>query len=359
MRSIVIASLLFTTHIAFAQNTYGDASAFPGWSLDGLDGQRFAAVIDNSVTLDHKPAGRLSTSDNDAKFGSLSQTVDAMAYRDKRVRFSVTAKTEGVKSWAGIWLRVEGADNKMIAFENTESRALRGDTNWTPIDIVLDVPAAARNIHFGVGQDGPGTLWFGRVNFQVVDSSVALSKKGSKDTLRNGDFEASTIGDWFLSGGGRRNYTATTVKDVKHGGKQAVKLTLAPGGDATKTLNLMQYIDPKNYIGQRVRASIWLRSDGVTKRGSFWVRADGIDTKNEWPGLGGGWYRVDPTSSWQQHTVVFDVATETVQIVYGIELSGPGELWADDATFEIVPRDTPLQSGAPTAPRNLDFSTKH
>jgi hypothetical protein len=61
---------------------------------------------------------------------------------------------------------------------------------------------------------------------------------------------------------------------------------------------------------------------------------------------------------------VFDVPKETVQIDFGVGLSGPGTLWADDAKFEVVPSDTLLRSGARgeasfdrhPGPRNLDFS---
>jgi hypothetical protein len=146
------------------------------------------------------------------------------------------------------------------------------------------------------------------------------------------------------------------VTDEKHGGAQSVRLRLRPGGDAQKYGSFLTFFDAAPFVGKRVRASAWLKTKGVTARGDFWVRCQARDSPGDGPGLAGGYANVDTNSDWTEYVAVFDVPKGSVQIDFGVGLSGPGTLWADDAVFEIVPPKTPLRSGAPERPRNLDFS---
>jgi len=60
----------------------------------------------------------------------------------------------------------------MLAFDNMSDRPIQGDTEWTRHDVVLDVPASARRITFGVLLGGPGTVWIDGVRLDVVASTV-------------------------------------------------------------------------------------------------------------------------------------------------------------------------------------------
>jgi hypothetical protein len=87
-------------------------------------------------------------------------------------------RTTNVKGWAGMWFRVDGQDaNRSLAFDNMGPRALRGDNDWKEYSIVLDVPASATHLAYGVLLNGSGQVWFDRIKFEVVDQSVKTTDR--------------------------------------------------------------------------------------------------------------------------------------------------------------------------------------
>ena len=90
------------------------------------------------------------------------QMIDATDYRGKRVRFSAHVKAAGIASWAGLWMRIDGPAvpgspmPAMLGFDNMNDRPIKGTMDWTRHDVVLDVPARARAIAFGILLSGPG-----------------------------------------------------------------------------------------------------------------------------------------------------------------------------------------------------------
>jgi hypothetical protein len=80
-------------------------------------------------------------------------------------------QAKDVTDWAGLWMRVDKAE-KMVGFDNMQQRAIRGTLPWTAYDVVLDVPADATGISFGVLLSGPGEVWLNNVQFEVVGTGV-------------------------------------------------------------------------------------------------------------------------------------------------------------------------------------------
>lgn len=117
-----------------------------------------------------------------AGFGTLMQNIDPGAFLGKRIKLTGYIKTQDVKRWAGMWLRVdkEGSD-KPLSFDNMGDRPLRATTDWQKCEIVLDVPNNASNIAFGVLLDGTGQVWFDDFQFDIVSTDVAIT--GNLNTL--------------------------------------------------------------------------------------------------------------------------------------------------------------------------------
>ena len=91
----------------------------------------------------------------------------------KRVRMTGYIKSENVTGWAGLWMRVDQKDsNKALSFDNMQDRAVKGTTEWTKYEIVLDVPLTATNLAYGALVSGGGTIWFDSISFEEVDESV-------------------------------------------------------------------------------------------------------------------------------------------------------------------------------------------
>ena len=106
-------------------------------------------------------------------FGTLMQQVYPDKFLGKRIRMSAYVKSENVKDWSGLWLRVDQAgSNNPLSFDNMQKRAIMGTTDWKKYEIVLDVPTDASLIAFGALLSGTGQIWFDSFSFEIVDASV-------------------------------------------------------------------------------------------------------------------------------------------------------------------------------------------
>lgn len=107
------------------------------------------------------------------------QSFKADAYQDKRMRFAAALKTADVSGWCGLWMRVDGSKgSESLAFDNMEKRAITDTTDWQTYEVVLDVPAEATSISFGVLVQGNGHAWLSDVRFEEVDEAVLVTAKG-------------------------------------------------------------------------------------------------------------------------------------------------------------------------------------
>ena len=105
-------------------------------------------------------------------FGSLGKHTQTDLYSGKTVKMSGYVKSEDVKSWAGLWMRVDYYDVRVLAFDNMQKRSIKGSTDWTKYEVVLFVPMEATSISYGVLLSGTGQIWFKDVVLEVVDDSV-------------------------------------------------------------------------------------------------------------------------------------------------------------------------------------------
>ncbi|HKQ57096.1 MAG TPA: erythromycin esterase family protein, partial [Candidatus Eisenbacteria bacterium] len=102
-------------------------------------------------------------------FGTATGTFPVAACAGKRIRYFGWIRAQDVSTgFAGLWWRVDG-DSATLRFDNMMNRGPRGTTGWTRGEIVLDVPANARNINFGVLLSGPGTAWFDSLAVTIDD----------------------------------------------------------------------------------------------------------------------------------------------------------------------------------------------
>ncbi|MEJ2884315.1 hypothetical protein [Pedobacter sp. GR22-6] len=129
-------------------------------------------------------------------FGTIMQSFNPSTYLGKRVRLSGYIKSKDVKSWAGMWFRIDGPDkDNVLAFDNMQKRPITGTTGWKKYEIVLDAPENSKGFAFGVLQAGPGEVWLDDLKFEVVDKSVPVTNILEKGTAVSGpqnlDFEES------------------------------------------------------------------------------------------------------------------------------------------------------------------------
>ena len=111
------------------------------------------------------------------------------------------------------------------------------------------------------------------------------------------------------------------------------------------------------YRGKRVRLSAWLKTAAVTRHAGLWFRVDGPDQDPQ-HALAFDAMANHPTwgtTDWHRCDLVFDVPPEAADVAFGVHLSGPGTIWADDFKIEVVDRSVPITRPPSASPRNLDF----
>jgi hypothetical protein len=107
----------------------------------------------------------------DGTFGTFMELLPAAPYLGKRVRLRADVRAEGVTRWAGLWLRVDGKDGP-IAFDSMQYRAVKATQDFATHDVVLDVPAEANGLAFGIVLAGSGEVWAKEIVIEVVGKDV-------------------------------------------------------------------------------------------------------------------------------------------------------------------------------------------
>jgi hypothetical protein len=106
-------------------------------------------------------------------FGTIMQIIRPDNYLGKRVRLSGDAAVTDVDGWFGLWLRVDGdRQGTPLAFDNMESRALKGTQGWGRYEVVLDVAPEATAIAFGALLVGTGAGRLSGLRFEEVAADV-------------------------------------------------------------------------------------------------------------------------------------------------------------------------------------------
>ena len=160
-----------------------------GWHKAGDRPNAYDMDLDPAASYGGKPSARIKSKDKSIEgFGTLMQTVDADAYRGKRVRLTGNVKTENLDDWTGLWMRVDAANHKTIAFDNMQSRPIKGTQNWQPYAVVLDVAPDAEAVAFGILVVGTGTAWLNQAQLEVVDNKVPVTASPKPSTPANLDF---------------------------------------------------------------------------------------------------------------------------------------------------------------------------
>ncbi len=141
-----------------------------GWESFSPSPAAFDASLDSGQAQNGRRSGRIRsrTEVKTRQWVSLFQKIDAREYRGRRVLLKGYLKADQIQGWSGLFLRVDDAEEKALAFDNSSNRPLRGDSDWTLYSIELDVPHQAAELHFGLILSGPGSAWLDNLSLQAV-----------------------------------------------------------------------------------------------------------------------------------------------------------------------------------------------
>jgi hypothetical protein len=199
---LAIAPVLLWSCFALAQAP-ADAGLPRGWYVSG------ASTSYEVVNLESGACGRRSvkvTSKAEPKgpIGVL-QAFRADEFRGQRVRYSATIDATGVDGWSGLFFRADAPGRQTVAFDDMQTRPVRGTVHCARVSVVADVPPAAEMLALGIGLHGAGTVELSDVVFEQVSPQVE-----STSGVRQTDGRVNSV--WFTD-------SLLTVFQSKVGGK--------------------------------------------------------------------------------------------------------------------------------------------
>ena len=150
-----------------------------------------AKELFRSDTIETRYLQFLKNTNKNAKgFGTITKTLETESYLGKRIKMSALVKTKDIEGWAGLWMRIDenrnGKENT-LSFDNMQNRPIKGNTNWTQYEVVLDVPLLTEKIVYGLLLTGKGEAWIYNVKFDIVPNTVPVTNlmetKKAKPTI--------------------------------------------------------------------------------------------------------------------------------------------------------------------------------
>jgi hypothetical protein len=161
-------SCIFASFVLFAF----DLDLPKDWHAAGSKPESYDMGLDKTGGRDGNPCATIQSKDKKIKgFGTLMQGASPNKYLGKRVRMTGYIKSADVVDWAGMWFRVD-KDASSIAFDNMETRSLKGNNDWKKYEIVLDIAGDASQLAYGVLLSGTGKVWFDDIQFEIVGKEV-------------------------------------------------------------------------------------------------------------------------------------------------------------------------------------------
>lgn len=208
-----------------------------GWLVAGNAPGNYTYAVDaatpvsgsRSASIAAKP---IATSNG---FGTLMQMIAADDYRGSRLRLSGYLRTANADR-SQMWMRVDGPNHAVLAFDNMDSRPVTGTTEWTQYDVVLDVPSNSVDVAFGFFLAGRGEVWGADFQLEKVGTAVPVTAGGPVLPRRptNLNFETAAA-----QGNVQATQSAGFAPPIPAGNGRLFVYQLGPTPDAKIELNGM------------------------------------------------------------------------------------------------------------------------
>ena len=188
----------------------------------------------------------------------------------------------------------------------------------------------------------------------IALSFVLLACDG-EPTDPNGDLRFSGFPPHWGGFNGFDSFVLGVDRTNRHSGKAAAFLSAAETNPTTFGV-LTQSVRADRYRGQRVRLSGWVRHADIDfGYGGLWLRVDGprastaLDNMSNRPLVG--------ESDWREVSIVLDVSSDAVGLVFGALLDGTGDLLVDDLRLQVVGATIPTTTNLITQPTPYDSAS--
>lgn len=210
----------------------------------------------------------------------------------------------------------------------------------------------------------------------VAVAGVACSDSGASTEPSIANLNAGVPPAWFQVGGVQSSYTLGVDHSTVHSGSGALAI-FGLDSNPARFNGVGQNIRADSFRGKRLRFRAWVRQAAIAGSDiGIWMRVDGPGVVESFDNFSSR--PLTGTSDWHQVEIILDVPDDAIGIGFGALMSGRGELFVDDMTFEIIPATGPTTNqlagfsdsgrdsaatvasyaGLPVAPTNLGFEAK-
>lgn len=186
-KKITLIALVSLIGLSF---TVVELNEVKGWFLRGSEPSSYEIGIVEDGQRNGKVAYLKSINPEiKNKFGTIMQSFSAEKYLDTKLKLTGYIKTKDVKGWVGMWMRVDGKKKHSLSFDNMGNRKIKGTTEWTKYEIILEVPKDSKSISYGVLLNETGMVWLDDLTFEIVLKSTATTGKKLSVAPENNNFE--------------------------------------------------------------------------------------------------------------------------------------------------------------------------
>lgn len=144
-------------------------------SVVGWDVRLFGHAVEYDFNIKYEGDTSLKlVSGENPKASSLRQGIPSSIVRERAHRFKGQVRTADLSGTASLFVIVNESGQRRF-MDYMRGRWLRGDTEWTPLELVIPQFPNAESVIVGVLVDGVGSAWFDALDLEPIDTAAPMS----------------------------------------------------------------------------------------------------------------------------------------------------------------------------------------
>ncbi|MBN1351582.1 T9SS type A sorting domain-containing protein [candidate division KSB1 bacterium] len=222
MKKFMTMGMLLLFGIALS-GFYLEKACAQNWLAAGSRPQDYEMGGNPTVSHGSENAGFIRSKVNPANgFGTWMTKIEPGSYLGKGLKLSAYVKTANVINYATLWMRVDGAGNQTLSFDNMAGRPIIGTTDWQQYEIILDVPENSTGIFFGIMLGGTDEAWVDGLRLETTtrtwaaqNSGISVGIRSIKAVDENTVWAGAAQGIYLRTIDGGENWTSGTVSGAE------------------------------------------------------------------------------------------------------------------------------------------------
>ncbi|MFP4091901.1 MAG: hypothetical protein ACLFUB_15835 [Cyclobacteriaceae bacterium] len=172
MKSLIIILLISILPVLSSENEP------PKWYKNGDKPHSYDFITEN---IEKEEILHLrSREENVQGFGTIMRNISSKPFKEQQAVFSAWVKTEDLKGWVGLWMRVaDSRTGEIYAYENMVREAIKDTQGWKKYSITLEVDPDSDMISYGILLNNAGKIWMKDARMEVSDgrdSNIKINK---------------------------------------------------------------------------------------------------------------------------------------------------------------------------------------